>query len=260
MKPGEGILQYLKKTNGEIDLPLDVLRQFQEFEKSLIDSLDSYEDRDPLVKMVMQSFQKFEMLAIALMEECNLSSLKSCHSAIMGRFSKDPLFEDGLTLKTWIYFDFLTQETKAPVAKKVAEEVGHLKEFINFILPTYLGLYEILQNDKEATKLNECLTGQKIDLDQELIGAKKGNLIVGRVVNFGGNQIVFGDYGEFPQNTKNTLLDMLLNKIFIFYPEIKDEKEAYYKFMKNAGPYWFSIIAQKDGEILDPDHYLKFYT
>ena len=42
MKPGEGILRYLKKTNGEIDLPLDVLRQFQEFEKSLIDSLDSY--------------------------------------------------------------------------------------------------------------------------------------------------------------------------------------------------------------------------
>ena len=156
-------------------------------------------------------------------------------------------------------FDFLTQETKAPIAQKIAEEASDLKEFIDFVLPSYLGLYEILQNDDEATKLKELVTGKKVDLDQELIGSKKGNLIVGRVVNFGGSQIVFGDYGEFPEHTKISVLDMVLNKISIFYSEVLDEKEAYYKFMKNAGPYWFSIIAQEDGEILDPDYYLKFY-
>lgn len=259
MKPGDGILQYLKNTKGKVDLPLNVLRQFQEFEKMLADDLDSYESQDPLVKRVMQSFQKFEILAIVLMEEEKLRSLKSCHNSIMERFSTDPLFEDGITLKTWIYFDFITQEINVPVAQKVAENADYLKEFIEAISSSYLGLYEIGQNDKKATKLKEYVTGRKVNLDQELVGAKKGNLIVGRVVNLWGNQFVFGDYGEFPQHTKTSLIEMIDDKIFYYYPEIQNKKEAYFRFMKNSGPYWFSIIAQEEGEIMAPDYYQKFY-
>ena len=69
---------------------------------------------------------------------------------------------------------------------------------------------------------------------------------------FWGSQIVFGDYGEFPRHTKTSLIEMVEDKIFYYYPKIRDEKEAYLIFMKNAGPYWFSIIAQEDGEILNP--------
>src|SRR6266446_10694912 len=66
-KPWQGILSYLKQVGRGVDLPLDALRPFQEFEKALVAGLESYEGRDPAITYGMQSFTKIEMFGIALM-------------------------------------------------------------------------------------------------------------------------------------------------------------------------------------------------
>ena len=62
-----GILQYLKSQGRPLsDLPLDVLRQFQEFEKSMTAALNSYDDRPEPIASGMRAFTKVEMLGVAL--------------------------------------------------------------------------------------------------------------------------------------------------------------------------------------------------
>ena len=89
MKLGEGILQHLKKEKGSIDLPLDVLRQFQEFEKSFMATLESYEDNggDSLATWAMQSFHKCGVLALAHAAQPEGTSLKRCFDFISEKFS-----------------------------------------------------------------------------------------------------------------------------------------------------------------------------
>jgi len=261
MKPGEGILQHLKKEKGSVDLPLDVLRQFQEFEKSFMATLESYEGdgSDSLVSWAMQSFHKCEVLALAYAAQSDGASLKRCFDFITEKFSKDPAFEDGVTLNSWVFFDFTTQESGKPVASELMKAIPDLTDFISPMLESRLGLYEVLNNDQVLVRLKEVFTNKIIDLDQDLPEVRVGNMIIARAVSFHGNNIVFGDYAEFPAEVKEGLLDTVAGKIFSYYPEIDDMASAYQDLMKHAGPYWFSIISQVEGEIYNPDFYKSFY-
>ncbi len=60
------ILKYLKNQGHGIDLSLDVLRQFQEFEKTMNSAMKSYDHLPPAIAYGMRSFKKIEMLGIAL--------------------------------------------------------------------------------------------------------------------------------------------------------------------------------------------------
>lgn len=261
MKPGEGILQHLKREKGSIDLPLDVLRQFQEFEKSFMATLESYEDNggDSLATWAMQSFHKCEVLALAHAAQPEGTSLKRCFDFISEKFSKDPAFEDGVTLNSWVFFDFITQESGKPIASEALKTAPELSEFIAPMLESRLGLFEVLNNDQTLIRVQEVFTNKVIDLDQDLPEVRAGNLIIARAVNFHGNNIIFGDYAEFPAEVKESLLDTVAGKIFSYCPEVDDLAVAYQEFMKQAGPYWFSIICQIEGEIYDPDFYKSFY-
>jgi hypothetical protein len=83
VKTNTTILKFLKEQNQINDLPLDVLRQFQEFEKTLNKAMKSYdEEMPPFAAYAMKCFTKIEMLCAALMHEKYPAALR-CHKDVM---------------------------------------------------------------------------------------------------------------------------------------------------------------------------------
>jgi hypothetical protein len=69
---------------------------------------------------------------------------------------------------------------------------------------------------------------------------------------------MFGDPKGFPKETRSSVENMVANKLCYF-----DDEETpiaqYETFMKLAGPYWMSCVAENDElPILDPDHNLTY--
>ena len=104
LKPGQGIINYLKSQGRSIDLPLDQLRQFQEFEKMISVGFESYEGKEPSVTYGMQSFMTVEMLVIAMMASGEFPALQCCYDDLLELFKHDKAFDDGISLTSWIFF------------------------------------------------------------------------------------------------------------------------------------------------------------
>ncbi len=261
-KPGQGILSYLKNNKGGIDLPLDVLRQFQEFEKILAASLDSYEGKPQEITYAMQSYTKLEMMAIALMMSEEFSAVRRCHDDIMKRYKKDGAFDDGVSLMSWVMFNFPATSEGRPIAHEVlardpelAADIGH---FVNEGINSRLGLYEIVKDSANQCHLKELFTGTTVKLDQSL-GAARGELALCRVMTLLDKTFAFGHAPGFPAARKALVEDIVRNKMLLYF-DSDDEKKSYETMMRLAGPYWFSIIAEdQQGDILNPDHFRLYY-
>jgi hypothetical protein len=263
-KPGQGILNHLKE-QGRIgsDIPLNDLRQFQEFEKALFTELQSHEGKDPAVKYAMQSFTKVEMLAIALFMSDEFPAVRRCHDELMEIFQKDPAFDDGISLMTWLLFNFPATLGGEPLGKIIlarnpwlVEDVG---PFVDEALRSRLGLYEVWKDGRDESTVKELFTNETIVVNQSFGGMARGSIALCRIFSVGGKKWLFGDASEFPANRKAIILDMVANKMSLYFPEV-DEVESYITMMRQAGPYWFSIVAAEyRGDILNPDHILRYY-
>jgi hypothetical protein len=265
LRPGQGILKYLKKQGRGADLPLDVLRKFQEFEKVLAAGLGSYEGKDPIVTYAMQSFTKAELFtqALALSDEDEFPAVRRCYEDLMEIFKNDKAFNDGITLMTWIMFNFPATVGNAPISleilKRSPELADELSPFITEMTRSRFGLYEVLADKDDQSSLKELFTGNLITLNQTLGGMGCGSIALCRVMDLCGKKVIFGDASEFPKARRKIIESMVSSKMSIYFPSASDVS-SYEQMMRLAGPYWFSIIAQDyRDEILNPDHYLCYY-
>jgi hypothetical protein len=263
-KPGQGILKHLKAQGRDIDLPLDVLRQFQEYEKALQAALESYEGRDPAITYAMQSFTKVEALGVALIMSDAFPAARRAHDDVMKRFNKDRAFDDGVTLMSWLLFNFPASAGGVPLAPEVLNQApptlaGDIGPFIEEALGSRLGLYEVIKDDHDHCRLKELFTGKAVTLAQTLGGMGRGSITLCRVMPIGERHWAFGNAPEFPSSKRSVIQNMVEEKMFIYFPEDNDVK-SYQAMMRLAGPYWFSIVAQDHrGDILNPDHYRHYY-
>ena len=267
-KPNSTILQYLKKQGCPIDLPLDVLRQFQEFEKNLTSSLNSYDDRPEPVAYGMRSFTTVQMLGIALILSDDYPAARRCHDDIMAMFGKDSAFDDGVSLLAWILFNFpakkSSQDTIATeILKRSPELSDELSPFIDAVTDSRLGLYEVKSDARQSCRLKELFTGNEITLNQTLGGIPKGRITVVRAINLKNTWLAFGDTCEFPVEYGQIVKGMVESKMSLYFPCFPNvaPRSSYETMMRLAGPYWFSILARDyRGDILNPDHHLSYYN
>jgi hypothetical protein len=222
-KPGQGILSHLKnKGRSPTDLPLNVLREFQEFEKVLAAGLKSYEGKDPAVTYGMQSFTKLEMLAVAMMmSDKEFVSARRCYEDIMRMFKNDDVFSDGISLMSWIIFNFPASLNGKSLGSEILERTPQLATIIGpFVeegLRSRLGLYEVVKDGREACGLKELFTGRELVLNQTLGGIGNGSITLCRVMEIMGKNWVFGDTFEIPVSRRNIAYNMVKTKMSLYY-------------------------------------------
>jgi len=261
MQSSTDIIKYFKNLN--LDLPLHVLRQFQEFNKSVDVAMESYDRLPEFVAYGMKCFTQIEILSLALMSE-KYPVVERCHTEIMKLFGEDVAFSDGVSVPFWILFNFPHLPGKETIAEIVLnnfhpEPAKYFTPFVTAAVSSRLGLYEVINDGSKTCHLRELVTGAKVKLDQSLGGVSRGTVELLRVVIIDGKTIIFGNSQEFPADKKDYLLNMIKAKMSIYYPN-SDPVKSYEIMMRLAGPYWFSIAAKDyTGDILNPDFQHKYY-
>ena len=120
---------------------------------------------------------------------------------------------------------------------------------------------------KFRTGSRELISGQTTEVFRSVSEFGKGEIFLSRVVLFEGVNYLFGDPKCWPKQYKTSVENMVLNKMCL-YPMVGqtasaavDVKDQFAVFMKIAGPYWMSCVADDDGiPILMPDHIFSYYT
>jgi hypothetical protein len=263
MKTSTSILKYLNEEGRSGELPLNVLREFQEFEKGIAQEMKSYDELPSFAAYAMKSFTKIEMFCLALMLE-KYPEVLNCHKDVMNLFGKDEAFDDGITVSSWIYFNFPVEKNGEAIAslalKQLTPEIASvISPFVTEMLNSRLGLYEVIYDRQESCQLKELFTGKEVILSQTLGGARRGAISLVRVFSVEGENYIFGHSSEWPANKKAQLLGMVEAKMSLYFPN-KDIIKSYEAMMRIAGPYWFSIVGSDcEGDILNPDYCFKFY-
>ncbi len=263
-KANTTILKYLRDQGRKLDIPLNDLRQFQEFEKTIHAAMKSYDHLPPAAAYGMRSFNKIELLGIALIMSGDYPSAQRCLDDVMKRFNSDSAFTDGVTLLAWALFNFPMRPNGNTVASEVLKQspdlAAELSLFVDTLNRSRLGLYEVIHDARETCKMKELFTGTEVTLNLTLGGVKRGNIAVIRVIKLMDQYWSFGDTNEFPAEHKATIENMVADKMSVYFPENQPAK-SYELMMRFAGPYWFSIVANDlDCDVLDPNHYLSYYN
>ena len=255
------VQKYFKNLN--LNLPLHVLRQFQEFNKSYDAAMKSYDHMPDFVAYGMKCFTQVELFSLALMHE-KYPVVERCHTEIVKLFGKDDAFSDGVSVLSWILFNFPHLPGKETIAEIVLNNIDpelaeYMAPFVSAAVSSRLGLYEIINDGSKTCHLRELITGAKVKLDQSLGGLSRGTVQLLRVIIIDGKTVIFGNTQEFPADKKDHILNMVKTKMSIYYKN-NDPIKSYVNMMRLSGPYWFSIAA-KDyaGDILNPDFQQKYY-
>lgn len=261
-KSSPTILKFLADQGRQGSLPLNVLREFQEFEKLIHIQDKEFDLLPPPVAYGMRCFSKIEMLGMALATSGEFKAADKCLKFIMKEFNNDSAFSDGITLLAWFLFNFPAKLGGTTLASEVLsrspEFSDELKPFIEEANQSRLGLYEMAKSSRDSCVLNELFTGREVQLSHSL-ATPLGNIALLRVIKIMGKQWVFGDQNEFPAERKSTILGMVSQKMALCFPD-DDPKKSYDQMMRIAGPYWFSIVANEyKDEIIDADYVLDFY-
>jgi hypothetical protein len=255
------ILKYLKAQGRDSNLPLHILRQFEEFEKTLAHSFKSFDQLPPEQAYVMRSFKKIEMLGVCLCASGEYSAANSCFEDIIKRFDKDIAFSDGVSLLAWILFNFPINSDGTTLAtevlKKFPDLTDELSPFVDAMNHSRLGVYEARGDGQDSSRLKELFTGKRLTLNHAL-QIPRGKIAILRVLTLADQSWAFGDSGEFPGENRLVFENMVKRKMSVYFPD-KDPLKSYETMMRLAGPYWFSILARESGDdILEPNHYLSY--
>ena len=261
-KTQPALLKYLKDEGREIDFPLNVLRQFQEFEKSVHSEMAGYDDLPESAAYGMRCFSQLRMFGMALGMSGEHEAAGRCLTQIMEDFNNDSAFADGVTLHSWFLFNFPVSpggpSIASEVLRKSPEFTGELGPFVANANQSRLGLYEVIKSMHDSCVITELFTDRKILLNHSL-ETPPGNIALIRVMKIKDDHVAFGDTNEFPAERKTTIQGMVAQKMMVYFPE-RDPSKSYETMMRLAGPYWFSIVARDyQGDILDVDHYLSYY-
>lgn len=122
-----------------------------------------------------------------------------------------------------------------------------------------MGLYEAIGSTRKFTKFRELVTGRVVNAVRSVEGYEHGEVFLTRMVEHHGKVFQFCDPKCFPPEYKRALEENLRVKVTHFYFEGASDEAMYERFMKLAGPYWFSCVDRNlVGPILSPDHYRTY--
>ena len=259
------ILKFLKEQGQSTSLPMNVLRQFQEFEKQLTKEMKFYDKTLPKFgAYCMKSFTTIELFCLSLMSE-KYPDAWNCNADLKKKFGHDIAFSDKTTVESWMYFNFpvgINGECIAALALKDLPNriANELSPFVKAMSNSRFGLYEIIKDKKDSCQMKELFTKNEVFLNQTLGGAPKGALELVRVFSIREKNYAFGNSSEFPSDKKETIINMVREKMNLYFPS-NDEIESYTTMMRLAGQYWFSVTSGDfDSDIINPDYYLKYYN
>ena len=213
----------------------------------------------------LRSFRFLLFFGIACIAENKHPPLTRCWKDLEQLFMRDPAFEDGVLIQSWVLMDFPfgpKGETALDYFEeflKGIDEAPKFQPFVDAARKSRLGLHQDVMRTKKVAKFRELLSGKVTDAFPSIEEYGKGEILLTRMLAYKDQVFAWGDPKGFPKEKKTQIEDMVLDKMMI-YSDAKDGAEAHYeKFMKLAGPYWMSCVTKSEAvPILAPDHYLMY--
>jgi hypothetical protein len=216
------------------------------------------------IQYLVTHYRKLAVFGHFLIAENKYPALNRCWDELESLFMNDPAFEDGVFVQAWIFIDFPLDPQGTTVLDLYAAAMQGNEAFNQAIGPfvqsmgnSRLGLYQEVLGTRNRIRFIELISGDKVSVENSIVEYQKGEVFLIRIVHIADRAFIFGDPKTWPGIYRDQLESMVENKLFYF--DAPTKKGQYEKFMKYAGPYWFSCVATDKGiPILDPDHY-KYY-
>jgi hypothetical protein len=239
---------------------LNELQAFKSFHEMLTEKIEGPEE----LIYFFRCFRFFQFFSLTLVFENKYPALTKCWKDLEEKFILDPIFEDGIFIPSWIFFNFpIDMEKKTCLDEYESflneKETGHeFKLFFDEMRKSRLGLYEEILSTSKVTKFRELITGNVISTVRSVPDYSNGEIFLARIFECQGEYFLFGDPKCWPNEYKNEIEEMVMNKLPYFNAD--NDQSCYEKFMRLSGPYWFSCVTtNKNSDILDPDHYLSYF-
>ena len=239
---------------------LDELRNFKEVHALLNERIAGPEG----IAYYIHGFRYLLLFGIVCIAEDKYPPLTRCWMDLEKLFMRDPAFEDGIFVESWILMDFPfgpERQTALDYFEEFLKGVEVRPQFQRFIdeaRRSRLGLHQDVMRTKKVAKFRELFTGRVISAFPSVEEYDKGEILLTRTMAYGDQVFMFGDPKGFPNEMKTHVENMVRNKLFYFKDEATPIAQ-YEAFMKLAGPYWMSCVAtDEDVPILDPDHYRTY--
>ena len=219
----------------------------------------------PAIGYAIRSFRFLEMYAMACILEKKFPPLTRCWNELERLFLRDAAFRDNNFVATWIFVDFPCSPDGRTVLDHfegflVETEHGErFQPFIDALRGTRLGLYQEVARSSTRVTYRELFTERAIETIPSIGSDGPGEIVLGRIVELGGDTLFWGDVKAFPAVARTSIEDMISSKFVYVEDQVLASRGPYETFMKLAGPYWMSVVATNDNlPILDPDHYLSY--
>ncbi len=209
--------------------------------------------------------------AMCCIQEQRFPALNNCWNELWQFFKKAKLDNEWL-MHCWILCDFpidnknnltmLDYFYEFVVNNQFMENIHieHINSFVKIMKASRLGLYQEILSTSKTTKFKELFTNKVISTIRSVPYYESGEIFLGRIINCFGDSFLMHDPVNYPSIYKDTVTDMVKNKLF-YISESESEIKDYEKFMKLAGPYWISAtLGHEDDVIFSPDHYLSYYN
>jgi len=210
----------------------------------------------------IRGFRYLLFFGIACIAEDKYPPLTRCWKDLEQLFMGDPAFDDGLFVESWILMDFPFGPKRQTALDHFQEflkatDMGtHLQRFVDEARRSRLGLHQDVMRTKKVAKFRELFTGNVMEAVPSVEGYGNGEILLTRTMEYDGQTFIFGDPKGFPREKRSAIENMVANKLF-FFDDAETPVAQYETFMKLAGPYWMSCVAENNElPILAPDHYL----
>lgn len=249
-------------------LTLDDCRNFKKFYE-ILEKVENVKGPKGF-RIFYQHMHYLLLYAMVCIQENKFPALNKCWDKLSPLFLTDA-YDCEWLVYCWIFCDFpLTKNGNEVLLddfcafvlqnKEITDFMHEsIKQFSSTLKASRLGLYQEILSTSKVTKYRELFTNRSVSTVRSVSDYESGEIFLTRLVSFLGDTFSIHDSKSFPSQYKNTLENMVRNKLF-FISDTDDEVFDYERFMKLAGPYWMSCTHNDDSvPILDPDEFEIFY-
>jgi hypothetical protein len=213
----------------------------------------------------LRSFRFLLFFGIACIAENKHPPLTRCWKDLEQLFMRDPAFEDGVFIQSWILIDFPfgpKGETALDYFEQFLDgndDAPKFQPFIEAARKSRLGLHQDVMRTKKVAKFRERISGKVTEAFPSIEVYGKREILLTRMVSYKEQVFAWGDPKGFPKEKKAQIEDMVLDKMMIYLDAEATPEAMFERFMKLAGPHWMSCVTKNDAiPILAPDHYLTY--
>ncbi len=243
---------------------LDELRSAKHAHAFLTEKVDGPKGIAELVR----GFRFLLFFGIACVAENKYPPLTRCWKDLERLFMRDPTFEDGVFVQSWILMDFPfgpKGETALDYFEEFLETVDEgprFQRFIDAARNSRFGLHQDVMRTKTVARFRELISGNVTEAFPSVADYGRWEILLTRMIACDDQVFIFCDPKGFPKETKRHIEEMVLDKMFLAgdVDHIETQDMLFEKFMKLAGPYWMSCVTKNEAvPILAPDHYRTYF-